>query len=180
MPKYCFIKPNRKEIRHFKPCDAARIAKFAAESPNYGRTHVLACIAKGLGFTHVCLSVEEYMIARAYVVGGYAEQTVDVKVKFIDKVDGFIESIGAFGGFVKTDKVSVPGKVKLPTNKITAILTALLVLAEGLRRLIPPLADVKVDKAQRKCYLVDEVIVAKYCKCRKSLVVEVREEITGE
>ncbi len=57
MPQKTYYKPNRTKIRHFKTCDAARVARevlrFDSETTP---EEVLACIAMGLGFTHISLS----------------------------------------------------------------------------------------------------------------------------
>lgn len=57
MPMKCYNKPNRTKARTFSPCDAARIAReVVKDDPNSTPEKVLACIAKGLGFTHISLS----------------------------------------------------------------------------------------------------------------------------
>lgn len=57
MPQKTYYKPNRTKPRHFKTCDAARVARevlrFDTETTP---EEVLACIALGLGFTHISLS----------------------------------------------------------------------------------------------------------------------------
>jgi hypothetical protein len=55
MPTKTYYKPNRKEVRHFSVCDAARVARYAVRDDG-SPEEVLACIAKGLGFTHISLS----------------------------------------------------------------------------------------------------------------------------
>lgn len=53
----CYEKPNRKFPRYFKTCDAARIAReVVRDDPETTPEEVLACIAKGFGFTHISLS----------------------------------------------------------------------------------------------------------------------------
>jgi hypothetical protein len=42
--------------RYFTSCDAARIARNVVADRNERPEEVLACIAKGLGFTHISLS----------------------------------------------------------------------------------------------------------------------------
>lgn len=57
MSKKCYEKPNRTARRYFKTCDAARIAReVIRDDPETTPEEVLACIAKGLGFTHISLS----------------------------------------------------------------------------------------------------------------------------
>jgi hypothetical protein len=51
----CYSKPNRTTPRRFTPCDAARIAREAAKSNNLENVQVLACVAKGLGFTYISI-----------------------------------------------------------------------------------------------------------------------------
>jgi hypothetical protein len=209
MPRYCFERPNRKEVRHFKSCDVARIARFAASNPNYGRTHVLACTAKGLGFTHVCLSPEEYAIARGYVVGGYVDKTVtkgqDAWDAFLRQLDAVLSDQTILYDFVNSEGIFLPEllsteidpsasssladagaafvrdmpkpPVDAPSssgtgiglNKVAAILAALAALATLLRKLIPP-AETRTNTSTRRCYPVDEVIVAQYCACRASTI----------
>jgi hypothetical protein len=53
----CKKKPNRTKKRYFTACDAARIAREVVEDdPTATPEEVLACIAKGFGFTHISLS----------------------------------------------------------------------------------------------------------------------------
>jgi len=56
MPKVCKYIPNRSKPRLFTPCDVARIARNAVEDGRLRPEEVLACVAKGLGFTHISLS----------------------------------------------------------------------------------------------------------------------------
>lgn len=57
MPVKTYYKPNRTKPRYFKMCDAARIAReVVRDNPGDTPEEVLACIAKGLGFTHISLS----------------------------------------------------------------------------------------------------------------------------
>jgi len=57
MPLVCINRPNRTKRRYFKACDAARIAReVVRDDPETTPEEVLACIAKGFGFTHVSLS----------------------------------------------------------------------------------------------------------------------------
>lgn len=57
MPKVTINRPNRTRRRFFKACDAARIAReVVRDDPETTPEEVLACIAKGFGFTHVSLS----------------------------------------------------------------------------------------------------------------------------
>jgi len=57
MPKVTYFKPNRRNPRYFKMCDAARIAReVVRDNPGDTPEEVLACIARGLGFTHISLS----------------------------------------------------------------------------------------------------------------------------
>lgn len=57
MPTKTYYKPNRTRPRYFRMCDAARIAReVVRDNPGDTPEEVLACIAKGLGFTHISLS----------------------------------------------------------------------------------------------------------------------------
>lgn len=57
MPKVTYYKPNRTRVRYFTACDAARIARQVVQDDSETTPEeVLACIAKGFGFTHVSLS----------------------------------------------------------------------------------------------------------------------------
>ena len=57
MPKVCIERPNRTNKRYFTSCDVARIAReVVRDDPQTTPEEVLACIAKGFGFTHVSLS----------------------------------------------------------------------------------------------------------------------------
>lgn len=55
MPRKCYIKPNRKKPRYFKPCDVARVAKNCVQDNDLPAELVLAYVARGLGFTHIAL-----------------------------------------------------------------------------------------------------------------------------
>lgn len=51
------LPPNRKKRRYFTACDAARIAREVIKDDSTTTPEeVLACIAKGLGFSHISLS----------------------------------------------------------------------------------------------------------------------------
>lgn len=57
MPIVCRVKPNRTKARLFSSCDAARIAReVVKDDKSLTPEQVLACIAKGMGFTHISLS----------------------------------------------------------------------------------------------------------------------------
>lgn len=55
MPKVEVIRPNRSEKRYFTSCDAARVCRNVVHDQGLPREVVLACVAKGLGYTHVSL-----------------------------------------------------------------------------------------------------------------------------
>jgi hypothetical protein len=48
--------PNRTKKRYFSMCDAARIAREVVKDRGDTPEEVLACIAKGMGFTYISLS----------------------------------------------------------------------------------------------------------------------------
>jgi len=57
MPKVYIQRPNRTRVRYFTSCDAARIAReVVRDDPETTPEEVLACIAKGFGFSHISLS----------------------------------------------------------------------------------------------------------------------------
>lgn len=57
MPDVIINRPNRKNIRTFSSCDVARIAREVVRDESEATPEtVLACIAKGFGFTHISLS----------------------------------------------------------------------------------------------------------------------------
>lgn len=57
MPQKCYNKPNRSNRRYFTACDAARISReVVRDDQETTPEEVLACIAKGFGFTHISLS----------------------------------------------------------------------------------------------------------------------------
>jgi len=57
MPKVTITRANRTTKRYFKTCDAARIAReVVRDDPSTTPEEVLACIAKGFGFSHISLS----------------------------------------------------------------------------------------------------------------------------
>ena len=62
MPTVCRYRPNRSKKKFFSPCDVARIARNCVEDNSLRPEEVLACIAKGLGFTHVSLSRQEQVV----------------------------------------------------------------------------------------------------------------------
>ena len=49
--------------RFFKPCDVARIARNCVSDNNLTEEEVLACVAKGLGFSHISLSRRAPVVA---------------------------------------------------------------------------------------------------------------------
>ena len=56
MPLKMYNKPRRSKPRYFTACDAARIARQVVDDLGQTPEEVLACIAKGFGFTHISLS----------------------------------------------------------------------------------------------------------------------------
>lgn len=53
----CYQKPNRSKKRVFRTCDVVRIAReVLRDDEETTPEELLACIAKGLGFTHISLS----------------------------------------------------------------------------------------------------------------------------
>jgi hypothetical protein len=56
MPNKTYYVPNRTQRRYFKMCDAARVAREVVAHNDDTPEEVLACIARGLGFTHISLS----------------------------------------------------------------------------------------------------------------------------
>lgn len=60
--------PNRTKKRYFSMCDAARIAREVVKDRGDTPEEVLACIAKGLGFTHISLSRTRVMEGKILAV----------------------------------------------------------------------------------------------------------------
>ena len=69
MTSICRKKPNRSAPRFFSPCDVARIARNCVDDRNLRPEEVLACVAKGLGFTHVSLSNSQNVMESNVSIG---------------------------------------------------------------------------------------------------------------
>lgn len=115
MPKVCRYKPNRTFPRLFSSCDAARIAREVAKQKKDTPEEIMACIAKGLGFTHISLSRSGTVVeSRVTLSKGTIQSAINglkivlsiVKSRFpsiaariaaiidaLDKVSRFIDSI---------------------------------------------------------------------------------------
>jgi len=140
MPTKTYYKPNRTKPRLFKVCDAARIAReVVRDDPETTPEEVLACIAKGFGFTHISLS-------RPRVVAGSLLPTVvrnlpAIIEKLTELIVILIKRYGWLAPFFKD------------------IVDAL----DKLRKIIDALT--KDDPPQSP---VDEVINSEKCNCKKT------------
>jgi len=129
----CRPKANRTKKRVFNSCDAARIAReVVKDDPEVTPEQVLACIAKGMGFTHISLSrqrsVESSVSLRKSVILAILQtvkeslkrlgrkpkilaETVLFVIEGIDSVIDFIDSLDLFDpSSEEVDKVIQPGK----------------------------------------------------------------------
>jgi hypothetical protein len=92
-------KPNRSKVRYFTPCDAARIARQVTfDDPELTPENVMACIAKGFGFTHISLSritaVESSIGGNIQLGKVILEKTIPLLEKLLSKLPG---GIGRWG-----------------------------------------------------------------------------------
>jgi len=137
MPLVCRVKPNRTKPRLFSSCDAARIAReVVKDDKSLTPEQVLACIAKGMGFTHISLS-------RLTVV----ESGINLDKKTILPLVLSLEK-----GLIELSK-----KTKL----IGQFLAPLLVI---LKKIIDIAG--RVDIAEPPQAAVDDVIVKGKCECK--------------
>jgi hypothetical protein len=140
MPLVCRIKPNRTKARLFSSCDAARIAReVVKDDQSLTPEQVLACIAKGFGFTHISLS-------RLTVV----ESGINLDKKTILPLVLSLEK----GLIVLSKKTKLIGQFLAP----------LLVI---LKKIIDIVG--RVDIAEPPQAAVDDVIVKGKCECKRVL-----------
>lgn len=160
MPKYCYNRPNRKKRRTFTGCDCVRICREALlDESGINRIHLLALVAKGLGFSHICLTEGQYHYAAT-------RAGLDKVPSYTDKIDNFIDWVG----FVKPTPPDVPvpvrGTITLPKislNKAASIVAATLLVLGLLKKVID---TVTTDKKSVSCYSVDELIISSHSNCK--------------
>ena len=101
MPKVCYIKPNRTKIRTFKPCDARRIClEVLKDDKELTPEQLLACVAEGMGFTHISLSrqrsVESVSLSKSTAVSLVkVARTGLTLIKSKTKIKSILLAIGA-------------------------------------------------------------------------------------
>lgn len=135
----CYNKPNRSQIRTFKPCDAARIAReVVRDDKDSTPEKVLACIAKGLGFTHISLSRTEGRPIESAINLGKSVKLIESLVIALQKV---VRALGL--------------------RDIAARIGAILDLLGELSKLIDE-SFFQPDQAA-----VDDVLPETYCNCKK-------------
>jgi len=76
------LTPER-QPRFFTSCDAARIARNVVEDRKERPEEVLACIAKGLGFTHISLSRPQEVVESGV---NLSKGTIQASITLIKKV----------------------------------------------------------------------------------------------
>ena len=87
MPQVCINRPNRTERRYFKSCDAARIAReVVRDDPETTPEEVLACIAKGFGFTHISLSRVRVVESAVIFTKIPIKPTLTILAKLLEKL----------------------------------------------------------------------------------------------
>lgn len=87
MPQKCYNKPNRTKKRVFTACDAARISReIVNDDPETTPEEVLACIAKGFGFSHVSLSRVRVVESAVIFTKIPIKPTLTLLAKLLEKV----------------------------------------------------------------------------------------------
>lgn len=141
MPEKCYNKPNRTKVRTFSSCDAARIAReVVRDDQETTPEEVLACIAKGFGFTHISLS-------RIRVV----ESAISLDKKAIMPL------------LLNLLKLIEKGRLKAGVLKdflgpIFVILKKIIDMVDKIKTLDPPQAE------------VDDVISRSKCRCKDRFI----------
>ena len=147
MPKICINRPNRKRIRKFSACDAARIAREVTEDDPLQVTpeQVMACIAKGFGFTHISLS-------RQTTVESSFKPPIRETVVILEKTVTLIEFL---------------------SKKFPSIAKVLLALLPALKKSLEFLT--KIDTIDPPQAAVDDVLDTSKCKCKGKGVKDVKQ-----
>jgi len=115
--------------RYFSACDAARIARNVVDDRKTTPESVLACIAKGLGFTHISLSRENRVQESGVNI---SKGTVSVVINLLKRVIGLT-------------KTRLPSIAKL----LGPILDFLVNLADLIDRLLEQPAQERVEDVIR-------------------------------
>lgn len=141
----CYNKPNRTKPRHFSACDAARIAReVVKDDDRITPEMVMACIAKGFGFTHV--SIERGPDAEPTVVAAQINLTKSVGV-----IKVVVEGL---------QKIATALRLSQFSNGLAKIIVFLDSLADAL--------DLIFDSPQQEP--VDDVLPEGFCQCKKKEV----------
>lgn len=89
--------------RYFTSCDAARIARNVVEDRGETPEEVLACIAKGLGFTHIALTREPQVVESGVNISKGALKTTIILTKKALELIGkqFPSILGKIGAIIE-------------------------------------------------------------------------------
>lgn len=132
-------RPNRTRIRYFRACDAARIAReVVKDDPETTPEEVLACIAKGMGFTHISLS---------------RQRTADASVSLRKDTIISILKLAKKGLEIATQKFSFLRRYIIP---ILQGINDLIQLVDSLRLFDPDSSPVEEVINKDKCKCKDE------------------------
>ncbi len=138
MATVCIQRPNRTKRRYFSSCDAARIAReVVRDDTETTPEEVMACIAKGFGFTHVSLS-------RTTVVESSILTKIPVKPT-LTILQKLIEALIRKYPWLKTG-----------TGPIIVALKRAIELADKVDILEPPQAEVDKVINKEKCKCKDQ------------------------
>lgn len=141
MPEKCYNKPNRTARRYFSACDAARIARQVVQDDKETTPEeVLACIAKGFGFTHISLS-------RIRVVESAVNLDKRAILPLLKGLMKLIEKGRAKGGALKDF-----------LGPIAVIIKKVLDIADRIDTIEPPQKE------------VDDVINPSKCRCKDRFI----------
>jgi len=131
------LPPNRTKKRYFTACDAARIAReVVRDDSETTPEQVLACIAKGMGFSHISLSRQRAVESNVSL----SKPTITLAKTLLKK--------------------SIPLLRKFNLPKVIAVLSTLLSALDKLETVIDLLLN------QPKQDKVDDAINKDKCKCK--------------
>jgi len=139
-----YNKPNRTQpypLRYFKQCDAARVAREVIKrDPQSTPEQVLACVAKGLGFTHISLS--RTTSVEASILPAVIRNLPVLVEKALTLLRALVKKYGWLLPFVKD----------------------LLNLLEKIKKIVDDILRLTEPRQER----VDDVIDGEKCKCKKT------------